>query len=46
MKALFARAFIAAAVSVLLVMWLGRPVCTGATAGSTHPQFRAFTSMT
>jgi hypothetical protein len=31
----------------LLVMWVGRPAaCTGATIGTSVPQFRALTSMT
>lgn len=47
MKAFATRAFIVVAVSLLLVVWASRlPACTGETAHSTLPQFRAFTSMT
>jgi hypothetical protein len=44
MKALSARAVIVATLGVLLVVWLGRPVCTHGSAGSTLPEFRALTS--
>jgi hypothetical protein len=46
MKAFFARTFVAAAVSVMLVMWLGHPASTCATVDSTPLEFRALTSMT
>lgn len=45
MNTLSTRAFIAAAVSVLLVIWVGHPASTCATADSSLPEFRALTSI-
>ena len=46
MKALATRAFIVVAVSTLLVVWASRlAACTGPTAGSMLPEFRALTSL-
>ena len=45
MKAYATRAFVVVAVSMLLVVWASRvAACTGATAGSNLPEFRALTS--
>ena len=45
MKAYSTRAFVVVAVSTLLVVWASRlPACTGATARSNLPEFRALTS--
>ena len=45
MKAYATRAFVVVAVSMLLVVWASRlAACTGATASSNLPEFRALTS--
>jgi hypothetical protein len=46
MKTFATRAFVVVAVSMLLVVWASRlAACTGETAGSMLPEFRALTSI-
>ena len=46
MKTYATRAFVVVAVSTFLVVWASRvSACTGATAGSMLPEFRALTSI-
>ena len=45
MKTYATRAFVVVAVSMMIVVWASRvAACTGATAGSNLPEFRARTS--